>query len=827
MAASVLLVLALAVVLGAGWQRLRRLEREVADLRARLDGAAPEPELRPDYAADLAAYTPPQPERRVAAIAVRSTVPAPPPVDDYWSPPPEPAPAPERPTFESLVGGRLPIWVGGAALVVAGFFLVRYSIESGLLGPAVRVVLAALFSALLVAGGELAGRLPGVRDDARVGQALTGAGIASAYGTLYIAVSQYALVGPVAGFALTVLVTALALGLSLRQGPPTAVMALIGGFAAPLVAGFGEGQLGALLGYLGVFIAALFALAAYRGWAWLALAAVGAGFAWSNLIVVLLSGADTAGVAAFVVALAIAGTLALPRTGVAAAWLRALPLVTGLVQLIVLAPALDFDSTAWGFHLTLAAAAVILARRDPTLGPAAVAAAALVAVLVGAGLAAPERVATPVAAILATALFGASGLAWSRATAAWSWVALIGLGAPVLAAHIVAPDLLSHAGWMLVELVLAGGAAALAWRHRERVDLRDPGLVGGTALAALLASVGLATLVGEAWAPSAVALVLAATGIWANRAGDRDLARLPIVLLAATLLLAARVFAAWGLLVAQSLIGEELTYPLLPPPGEVVPMVALPVLVAAALFRLPAVYAPHRPRIAGALAVVTALVLYSLAKQPLAIASPERFALWGFHERAAITLALAAVGVGLRLRTPLHRTGDALLGLATLRFVWFDLIVLNPALAPQSVGAVPLLNTAVLLPALLAGAARMLAWRKAMLALTLVATVAAVRQITHGALLTGGLGSGENWLYSAAFLGLAIVWLWRGLATRDRTTRIAALGLLTAATVKVFLIDVAALGGLLRILSFLGLGLALIGIGWTYGRVIARPQPSP
>lgn len=34
------------------------------------------------------------------------------------------------------------------------------------------------------------------------------------------------------------------------------------------------------------------------------------------------------------------------------------------------------------------------------------------------------------------------------------------------------------------------------------------------------------------------------------------------------------------------------------------------------------------------------------------------------------------------------------------------------------------------------------------------------------------------------------------------------------------LIDAAALEGVLRILSFMGLGIALIGIGWAYGRVM-------
>ena len=74
-------------------------------------------------------------------------------------------------------------------------------------------------------------------------------------------------------------------------------------------------------------------------------------------------------------------------------------------------------------------------------------------------------------------------------------------------------------------------------------------------------------------------------------------------------------------------------------------------------------------------------------------------------------------------------------------------------------------------------------------------------------------------------MGLAIAWLARGLMLdreqlRAKLLRVAGLALLTAVTFKVFLIDAAALTGVLRILSFLGLGIALIGIGWAYGRIM-------
>ena len=50
--------------------------------------------------------------------------------------------------------------------------------------------------------------------------------------------------------------------------------------------------------------------------------------------------------------------------------------------------------------------------------------------------------------------------------------------------------------------------------------------------------------------------------------------------------------------------------------------------------------------------------------------------------------------------------------------------------------------------------------------------------------------------------------------------------MLTLVTFKVFLVDAAALDGVLRILSFLALGVALIGISWAYSRFLARPAPS-
>ena len=103
----------------------------------------------------------------------------------------------------------------------------------------------------------------------------------------------------------------------------------------------------------------------------------------------------------------------------------------------------------------------------------------------------------------------------------------------------------------------------------------------------------------------------------------------------------------------------------------------------------------------------------------------------------------------------------------------------------------------------------------------ILAVLATIRQAVQGNLISGSsIETGENYLYSVGLLALAIAWLALPIKRGSKLLRIAGLLLLTAVTFKVFLIDAASLTGILRILSFLGLGIALIGIGWAYGRLM-------
>ncbi|MDV3457794.1 DUF2339 domain-containing protein [Sphingomonas sp. HF-S4] len=808
-------------------QELRRVESLVARLEDRQARAA-SPLVAPAPAAPAAEPMREDarpPARVVAAERIHARAAEAPPAPARTAPVDAPERAPLN--LELLIGGRLPIWIGGAALVLAGVFLVRYSIESGLLGPGTRTILAALFGLVLIAASEAAWRFPATAEDPRVAQVLAGAGVASLYGTLYMAAALYHLIAPLTAFVLVVLVTAAAMGLALRHGPPTAVMALIGGFVAPLVAGFDAAGIAPLLVYLALFISALFGLAIHRGWGWLALAASIAGFGWINFLIVALAGreGDLSAVGAFTMLLAACASAALPATGTRNPWLRLAPLVAGFVQLLALAPSLDFGALAWSFYLVLAAAALFLSWRQALYLPAALAALGFLLALEGLALLQPERAATPIAALIATLLFALPGHALTARGRGWAALALGGTAGPLLVAQLCAPSLLASAAWGALDLLAAAGAAYLAWRHKSETD--DPILTAASLVAGLLAALGLAQFVPDAWLGVPLALVVLGLTAWAR------LARAPSLFVLPALPYLAALVAAWsplgGLieLTSTSLAGDQLPWLHIPPLADLFRALALPTAALLATMLDPRMLGRAR-RFVGSIAIgVGILLVYALAKQVLAIGTPERFVTFGFVERVMLTQACLAAGWYLLRSGRLPSLASVLLGLGLVRLVWFDLLLLNPAIVLQQVGPFPLFNAAVLHAALAAfwlwTLPRHSAARAGAALLTIAAAMVAVRQATHGSVLIGPISTLENGGYSAALLGVALFWLWRGITASVYDLRIAGLALLTLVTFKVFLVDAAALDGVLRILSFLALGVVLIGISWAYSRFLARP----
>ncbi|MEM1224016.1 MAG: DUF2339 domain-containing protein, partial [Verrucomicrobiota bacterium] len=135
---------------------------------------------------------------------------------------------------------KIAVWVGGVALLMAGFYMIKYSIDSGWLTPAVRVWLTAGFGLVLCAGGFVVSLKSTLKGTQRIGQALSGAGVACLYFAAYAAVHLYGFFDPKQGFGSMVLITVLAVALSLKVGAPVALMGLIGGCLTPLLMSTGS-----------------------------------------------------------------------------------------------------------------------------------------------------------------------------------------------------------------------------------------------------------------------------------------------------------------------------------------------------------------------------------------------------------------------------------------------------------------------------------------------------------------------------------------------------------------------------------------------------------
>lgn len=291
------------------------------------------------------------------------------------------APRTFRIDFEDIFGRRLPIWAGGVALAVAGVFLVRYSIERGLITPMLRVIMAFVFGFGLLAAAEAAYRLRERIADPRVGQALAGAGLATLYAAFYLAGTQYGLIGQTLAFIGLAAVTAGAIALSFRFGLPSAVLGLVGGFAAPVLVGGEEANLPLLSLYLGLVTAGLVLSGRSQQRPWMGISALVGGLGWGAML--LLAGEfGPAEMIALGLYFIVLGT-ALPALVGTPQFERPLRLGAALVASVQLALLVDeagYAPLVWTLYLLLGASLAFFGWRRPDIreGNAIAAAVALI-----------------------------------------------------------------------------------------------------------------------------------------------------------------------------------------------------------------------------------------------------------------------------------------------------------------------------------------------------------------------------------------------------------------------------------------------------------------
>ncbi|WP_164857377.1 DUF2339 domain-containing protein [Sphingomonas crocodyli] len=433
--------------------------------------------------------------------------------------------------FEDLFGRKLPIWGGGITLLVAAVLLVRYSIEAGLLSPLVRTIGGWLFGLGLIGGAEAARRIRIVADDPRVAQALAGAGIGSLYAATLAAANLYGLIGPGLAFGALTAITALALGLALRFGVPSAILGLVGGVATPVLVQSDAPNVPLLAAYLALVIGGLTLLSRHQRWFWLGVSALIGGAGWSALLIIAggLGSLSTASVGMLVIVLG----LGLPLFGRDddRAWMvQGATAAVAALQLAMLVASGGFALLNWGLYGLLAIGFVGLTIWQAALRPLILL--PLVTALILAAIW-PEPAMTHLGVVMVgiVLIFGGEAL-WRLWRAdggmleAGRIVALSVGGYAVCHWHVLGVEWARDIRLSLVAAAFAllpVAALAIGWRRADRHDDLRFGTLGMTA-GAMAIVVALMALPG--WlAPVSIAAIAVGLLLTAEQAGDALLAR--------------------------------------------------------------------------------------------------------------------------------------------------------------------------------------------------------------------------------------------------------------------------------------------------------------
>ncbi|KAA3450884.1 DUF2339 domain-containing protein [Mesorhizobium sp. SARCC-RB16n] len=780
---------------------------------------------------------------------------------------------------ETALGTRWAVWVGGIALALGGLFLIRYTIEAGIFGPGVRLTMAAVLGLVLVAGGEFIRRtgfkvpVQGVAG-AYIPAILTAAGAFILFGTVYAAHGIYGFIGPALAFMLLGAIGIATIAAALVHGQALAGIGLVGAMVTPALIASQAPNPWALFGYLAVVLAATGVIARMRDWK----ALMAAGFFGSGIWTILYM-TDAPGASLSAILFIDTVTLAV----LALVWLSSRGDETGSARTFdwpSIVPGLFVALSALG----LSVAPVFAAAGDAL--PGAVLLVVMVAVALYRPLALPLLYSAGLATVLiylgiipptsiasdfSSGALGIDGVPLVTANAL-SLRLGIGLGVVFIAAGlwaarrlaattqiraaswaawgVIAPLVIVLALWFtfgnldrdfayaaVAALLVAVFAAGGEWI----AGAEEPPLKGGAAVSFALVGAAVAGLLmlhmafDSGWTTillGAAAIVPAFATRW------RSYPVLGWISVAAVIAVLGRVAFDPTIVGAEFLSTTPVFNWLLP--GYGIPALAF----GFAAWQL-ARTTDGRPR----LAMEAAAALFAL----LTLAMLVRHAMHGgvinsdaptLAEQAIYTLIAIGAGailIAIDRRSPssVLRYGSMAMGVVSVAFVVTQhFLVLNPLFTDESTGRIPVFNLlflAYLLPAIAAGGLALYSrgkrpkWYSAMLALVAALLAFAyatlsVRRLFKGEFigLWSGFGQLETYTYSALWLVIGVALLTAGVRLKSQVLRIASAGLIAVAVLKVFLFDMSELEGVLRALSFIGLGAVLIGIGLFYQRLLTR-----
>lgn len=774
--------------------------------------------------------------------------------------------------------------VSGLSLALAGVFLVQYGMERGFLPPAVRVLAGIGFGLALIYAGERVRRRFGdgeASSTAYLPSVFSGAGLVSVFAAVLAARQMYGLIGAEITFALLVATAGGAILLGWFHGPLLAALGLVGATLSPFVVGGNSESVDWLQGYFLLVAAVGLAVDAVRRWAWVSGLAVG--LALLAGILLQLGGGSAEALMMAVTGLALmavgipalrlfpdhagptvlqAGLIAKGKGGrpgfpVLLAWAAVMAAVA-LLMLVMPGP-------GWGLlpFVLLAGLGIVLALwsgeapglHDLPLVPVG-GFIALVALMPGRGgdlfwqfvdaaegLRPPETAAPLTVTWLVALAAGLSVALAARAQRGAAHPVILSIAA-ALAAPVTAllleltwpvSAVVGAYAWALQVMALAALMVGLAVRF-ARVDAGDLRRAAHFTLSALsLMALALFLILSHAALSLGLAVLVAvAAGL------DRRL-RLPEMALAVQ---AGAILLGWRMAVDPGLIWAFDAPVLAAVAAYMGPVIGL----AAALWLLPREGRAAARAFAESGIVLALVLLADVLILRWMAGGPGQFPPEAHWSVAALALPWLAMALAQLYRVKLGgRMAVLRYGLAVISgLVWglgmlLAVTLFNPMVYGDTVRGPLVLDSLFLAYALPGAAILMLRGRLGHLpgwlrlglngiGAALVALYAGleIRRFWRGDdLSVPGTSQPELYSYTIALLLLGAVLLWQAIARNSVGLRRVALGLIGLTVAKVFLVDAGGLSGLMRVFSFLALGLSLAGLAWLNRWAAMRTGAAP
>ncbi len=268
-------------------KQIRILQRELAALREELHGTAAAVSSQEAVAADVACEAAEQhaeqqqeepvntsPTPRRSKYLLRSSSPPSHSVADKAR---SSAGTSRKSWFSTLTDSWM-IWLGGVSVGLAGIFMVKYSIERGLLDPAARVILAIITGLLLHGTAEYLRRKKGGHPALA---ALCGGASITIFAALLAAHHLYDLLPPLVAFGALALVSLATLVLALVHGPVLAILGIFAAYSLPLLVNTGSDSISGALIYISIISASGLLLTRYVVSSWIFDSVVVLSFFWA------------------------------------------------------------------------------------------------------------------------------------------------------------------------------------------------------------------------------------------------------------------------------------------------------------------------------------------------------------------------------------------------------------------------------------------------------------------------------------------------------------------------------------------------------------------